>query len=78
MFQSTIPFGCQNGMPGGAVVEVEEIELLAEPAVVAALRLLQPLEVRVEILLRVEGRAVDPRQLRVLLVTAPVRARRGR
>ena len=75
MFQSTIPFGCQNGMPGRAVVEVEEIELLAELAMVAALRLLQPLEVRVEILLRVEGGAVDPRQLRVLLVAAPVRAR---
>ena len=41
---------------------------------VAALRLLEPLQVRVEVGLREEGRAVDPRQLRVLLVAAPVRA----
>src|SRR5207342_1835238 len=54
--------------------EVEEVELAAEAPVVARLRLLEPLEVRVEIGLRVEGGAVDPGQLRVLLVTAPVRA----
>ncbi len=53
---------------------MEEVELLAEPAVVAGARLLEPLEVRVEVGLRVEGRPVDPRQLRVLLVTAPVGA----
>ncbi len=41
---------------------------------VARLRLLEPLEVRVEIGLRVERGAVDPRQLRVPLVAAPVRA----
>ena len=35
---------------------------------------LEPLQVRVEVLLAVEGSAVDPRQLRVLLVAAPVRA----
>ena len=55
--------------------EVEEVELRAEPPVVARARLLEPLEVRVEVLLRVEGRAVDARELRVLLVAAPVRAR---
>ena len=53
---------------------MEEVELLAEAAVIARASLLEPLEVLVEILLRVEGRAVDPRQLRVLLVAAPVRA----
>src|SRR4029453_3618160 len=41
---------------------------------VALLRLLEPLEVRVEVGLREEGRAVDARQLRVLLVPAPVGA----
>ena len=56
------------------LVEVEEIELRPEPAVIAPLRLLDALEVRVEIGLRVEGRPVDPRQLRVLLVAAPVGA----
>src|SRR5918912_1303060 len=49
-----------------------------EASVVAPLRLLDPLEVRVERLLRVEGGAVDPRQLRVPLVAAPVRAREPR
>ena len=54
-------------------VEVKEIELLPEPAMIAELRLLDPLEVGVEVGLRVEGRAVDPGELGVLLVAAPVR-----
>ena len=58
--------------------EVEEVEVLAEPAVVALLRLLDPLEVRVEILLVEERRAVDPRELLVLLVPAPIRTRQRR
>ena len=54
--------------------EVEEVELGAEPAMVACARLLEPLEVRVEVGLRVERRAVDARQLRLRRVAAPVRA----
>ena len=61
-----------------ALGDVEEVELAPEPAVVAALRLLEPLEVCVEVGLREEGRAVDPRQLRVVLVAAPVRAGEAR
>ena len=57
---------------------MEEVELRPEPAVVARARLLEPLEVRVEVGLREERRAVDPRQLRVLLVAAPVRAGEAR
>src|SRR3954454_10343060 len=53
---------------------MEEVELLADAAVVACASLLEPLEVRVQILLRVERGAVDPGQLGVLLVAAPVRA----
>ena len=60
---------------GRVLVEVEEVELDAEPAVVARLRLLEPLEIGVEVGLRVEGGAVDPGQLRVPLVAAPVGAR---
>ena len=41
---------------------------------VARAGLLEPLEVRVEVLLAEERRPVDPRQLRVLLVAAPVGA----
>src|ERR1041384_5616842 len=57
------------------LVDVEEVELKSEPAVVAPLRLLEQLQVPVEILRRVERGAVDPSELRVVLVAAPVRAR---
>jgi len=53
---------------------VEEIQPAAEPAVVAALRLLEVVEVALEVVLGVEGGAVDPRELGVPLVAAPVRA----
>ena len=56
------------------LLEMEEVELHAEPAVVALARLLEPREVRVEIVLRVERGAVDAGQLLVLLVAAPVGA----
>ena len=58
--------------------EVEEVELLPEPAVVALARLLERCEVRVEVGLRVERGAVDAGQLRVVLVAAPVRAGEAR
>ena len=45
---------------------------------VACARLLEPLEVRVEVGLGVERGAVDPRQLRVVLVAAPVGAGEAR
>ena len=60
------------------VGEVEEIELAPELAVVAGACLLESLEVGVEVGLREEGRAVDARQLRVLLVSTPVRAGEAR
>src|SRR5215211_599495 len=56
------------------LVEVEEVELLPEAAVVPALRLLDPLQVVLEIGLRVERRAVDTGQLRVVFVAPPVGA----
>src|SRR5207244_3744503 len=61
-----------EGRAWGALREVEQVELDAEPAVVAPFRLLQALEVRVEVGLVEEGGAVDPRELRVVLVAAPV------
>ena len=57
---------------------MEEVEVAAEAAMVPRPSLLEPLEVRVEVGLRVERRAVDPRELRVLLVAAPVRAGEAR
>ncbi len=56
------------------LVEMEQIELAPELAVVARAGLLEPLEMRVEVLLAEERRPVDARQLRVLLVAAPVGA----
>ena len=64
LFQITIPFGCQNGEPGEWSERWNRSSCDAEPAVVALPRLLEPLEMRVEVGLRVERRAVDPRQLR--------------
>ena len=60
--------------PGRVVAEMEEVELVAEPAVVALAGELEPLEVGVEVLLPVEGGAVDARQLLVVGVAAPVGA----
>src|SRR3954452_21238530 len=59
---------------GRDVVEMEEVELDAEPAMDAAGRLLGLVEVCLEILLRIERSAVDARQLLVRGVAAPVRA----
>src|SRR3712207_9046874 len=50
----------------------EEPEIPAYSAVIPLLRLLQPPEVRLELLLRGPGGAVDTGQHRVTLVTAPV------
>src|SRR6476660_9599977 len=57
---------------------MEEAELRADAAMIPRACLLEPLEVGVQIGLRVEGGAVDPRQLRVPLVAAPVGAREAR
>src|SRR6476469_9042660 len=53
---------------------MEEVELHPEAPVVALARLFEPLEVRVEVGLRVERGPVDAGQLLVLLVAPPVRA----
>src|SRR5579884_360199 len=68
------PLRVPEGRPRRDVVEVEQVELHAEPAMVARPRLFEPLEVRVEVGLRVERRPVDAGELLVVLVAAPVRA----
>ena len=55
------------------VGEGVEVEVAAELAVVALLGLLDPVEVRLQRLLRLPGGAVDALELLVLLVAAPVR-----
>ncbi len=53
----------------------KQIKLLAEHAVVALLGFFELVEIVVEVLFREEGSPVDALQLRVLLVSQPVRAR---
>ena len=60
--------------PGRLLAEHEEVELRAEPAVVARLRLLDPLQVGLELRLGEERGAVDPGQHLAALVAAPVGA----
>ena len=50
----------------------EEVELTAQQPVVAALGLLETVQVRLQVVLRRPRRAVDPRELRLLLVSPPV------
>ncbi|MDF9793714.1 hypothetical protein M2440_004415 [Methylorubrum extorquens] len=57
------------------LLEVEEIHLLAQPPVIAALGLLQPVQVGVEIGLGGPGCAVDARQHRVVGIAPPIGAR---
>src|SRR4030095_4437333 len=59
---------------GRGLLQMEEVELPAKPAVITPPGFLQALEVLLQVVLGVEGSAVDPRQLLVLLVTAPVGA----
>ena len=70
------------GMPehdaGRHLVDVEQVEFLAEPAVVALFGLLDALDVLVQLLLVGPGRAVDALQLLVLGIAAPVSARQLR
>src|SRR6266508_1474772 len=69
-----------GGPPEVGVVELRRADLVVaalgvlEPPVVAALRLLEPMQILLEILGVVEGGAVHARQLRLGLVAAPVRA----
>ena len=56
-------------------IDVEELEIDAHPPMVAALRLLEPRQVLLELRLAGEGRAVDALEHRVALVAPPVGAR---
>ena len=72
------PLGCQKIEPrAGQLLNAEQIQLLAQQAMVALGRFFQPRKVRVQILLREERRAVDALQLRILFVAQPVRAGQG-
>ena len=59
---------------GAFLLEMEQVELAAELAVVALLGFLDLLEVSVELFLLRERRAVDARQHRIVAVAAPIGA----
>ena len=59
----------------GDLLNAEQVKLLAQQAMVALGCFFQVREMGVQILLREKGRAVDPLQLRILLVAEPVCAR---
>ena len=65
----------EEGEAGAFGMDAEKVQLLAELAVVARLRLFEALEVSLELVLAAEGGAVDARQHLVVLVAVPVRAR---
>jgi hypothetical protein len=71
--RKAVPLGSQRGRPGTHLVaEGEEVQLLAQLAVVALLRLLQQDEVLLQFLLLGEGDGIQSGELLALLVAAPV------
>ncbi len=72
-----LALGVPEGGAGADIVEAVEIELHAQTAVIAALRLLAPVQVGVQLFLAGPDGAVDPLQHRPLLGAAPVRSRYG-
>ncbi len=67
--------GMPEDLTGGFLLNVEEVHLAADLAMVALLRFLDAMEVVVELLLVAPGGAINALQLRVLRVTTPVSAR---
>ncbi len=66
--------GVPEHYPRAFLLEVKQIELAAQLAVVALLGLLDLLQIRIEVFLLGERRAVDARQHRVVAVAAPISA----
>jgi hypothetical protein len=70
------PFGCQNTIPRRFVLQMEEVELPPEPAVIALFGFLDPRDVRGKVVLVRPRGPVDPLQHLVARIAAPVRALR--
>ena len=74
MRNSVQPFGMPEDAADRLLAEMEQVELAADPAMVAPLGLLEPEQVLVEVLLVGPGGAVDALKLRVLGVAPPIGA----
>ena len=68
------PFGVPEHHAGAFFLEVKQVELAPELAMVALFGFLDLLQVRVEVFLLGERRAVDARQHRIVAVAAPIGA----
>ena len=78
ILRTRAPFGVEEDQPRpGEFLDAEEVELLAQLAVVALLGLFELGQIVVELFLGEERRAVDALQLRVLLVAFPIGAGDG-
>ena len=75
---SVVPRGVQKAAPGATGMDVEEVQLAPELAMIALLGFLDAREVLVELLLREERRAVDALHRLVLRVALPVGVARRR
>src|SRR5437879_5422242 len=64
----------ENKSRAGLVLNAEKVELRAEFTVIAALGLFQAMQVLVELFLREKARSVNALELRIALVTLPIRA----
>ena len=69
------PFGVPEHHARAFFLEMEQVQLAAEPAVVALLGFLDLLQIRVELFLLRERRAVDAGQHRIVGIAAPIGAR---
>ena len=79
VIQKRIPqhhsFGMEKRHAGGLFVKTEQIQLLAQLAVVAFFGLFQKMQVCFELLFVKKGRTVYPLQLRIALIGPPVGTR---
>src|SRR5579884_2208431 len=66
------PVGQPECRPRTLLVEAEQLELLAKAAMVALARLLQALQVGVQLGLRRPGRGIDARELLAFRIPAPI------
>ena len=65
----------ENQPRPGLFLNGKQVQLLPEPAMIAPLGLFQPVQIFVQLLLRVEARAVDALHLRIAFLAFPVGAR---
>src|ERR1700674_386821 len=60
---------------GGFLLQMEQIELASDAAVIALFRLLETVQIVIKLLLVGPSRAIDPLQHRITRIAAPIGAR---